>query len=250
MDKYKFGEYIYNKRKSLGLTQDELGRKLGVTNKAVSKWEVGETFPDITMLAPLAKTLGVSVDELLNYTDNKKENLTPKKNKINLITLIISIVLFVALIITFILYIAAVSKGKNDGTITLDVNNENIKEIIDINPSSKIVCDGETLIIDSTYMLNDQYKFDENNNLAFTVVYQFEYYYYLKDGSTGIVTYYNRFYDITLNSSKPTESISILLEPKFDINDFKGFNQVKISYIVLDAEGSVDKVSIVPEIEN
>lgn len=250
MDKYKFGEYIYNKRKSLGLTQDELGRKLGVTNKAVSKWEVGETFPDITMLAPLAKTLGVSVDELLNYTDNKKEDLTPKKNKINLITLIISIVLFVALIITFILYLAAVSKGKNDGTITLDVNNENIKEIIDINPSSKIVCDGETLIIDSTYMLNDQYKFNGNDNLTFTVVYQFEYYYYLKDGSTGIVTYYNRFYDINLNSSEPTESISILLEPKFDINDFKGFNQVKISYIVLNAEGSVDKVSIVPEIEN
>lgn len=250
MDKYKFGEYIYNKRKSLGLTQDELGRKLGVTNKAVSKWEVGETFPDITMLAPLAKTLGVSVDELLNYTDNKKENLTPKKNKINLITLIISIVLFVALIITFILYLAAVSKGKNDGTIALDVNNENIKEIIDINPSSKIVCDGETLIIDSTYMLNDQYKFNGNDNLTFTVVYQFEYYYYLKDGSTGIVTYYNRFYDINLNSSEPTESISILLEPKFDINDFKGFNQVKISYIVLNAEGSVDKVSIASEIEN
>ena len=250
MDKYKFGEYIYNKRKSLGLTQDELGRKLGVTNKAVSKWEVGETFPDITMLAPLAKTLGVSVDELLNYTDNKKEDLTPKKNKINLITLIISIVLFVALIITFILYLAAVSKGKNDGTITLDVNNENIKEIIDINPSSKIVCDEETLIIDSTYMLNDQYKFNGNDNLTFTVVYQFEYYYYLKDGSTGIVTYYNRFYDINLNSSEPTESISILLEPKFDINDFKGFNQVKISYIVLNAEGSVDKVSIASEIEN
>lgn len=43
MDKYKFGEFIYNLRIANHLTQDELGRKIGVTNKAVSKWEVGET---------------------------------------------------------------------------------------------------------------------------------------------------------------------------------------------------------------
>ena len=68
MDKFKFGEYIYQKRKKLNITQDELGKRLGVTNKAVSKWEVGETLPDVTMLAPLAKVLNVSVDELLiNY---------------------------------------------------------------------------------------------------------------------------------------------------------------------------------------
>lgn len=41
MDKYKFGNFIYERRKKLNLTQDELGRKLGVTNKAVSKWETG-----------------------------------------------------------------------------------------------------------------------------------------------------------------------------------------------------------------
>ena len=65
MEKYQFGEFIYQKRKQLHLTQDELGRKLGVTNKAVSKWETGETFPDIQLLAPLAKELNVTVDELL-----------------------------------------------------------------------------------------------------------------------------------------------------------------------------------------
>ena len=65
MDKYKFGEFIYQKRKKQGLTQEELGKRLGVTNKAVSKWEVGETTPDITMLEPLAKELQVTVDELL-----------------------------------------------------------------------------------------------------------------------------------------------------------------------------------------
>lgn len=41
MDKYKFGEFIYQRRKMLHITQEELGSKLGVTNKAVSKWETG-----------------------------------------------------------------------------------------------------------------------------------------------------------------------------------------------------------------
>ena len=71
MEKYKFGEFIYNKRKNLGLTQDDLGRKLGVTNKAVSKWETGETMPDINLLPNLAAVLGVTIDELL--TQKKPE---------------------------------------------------------------------------------------------------------------------------------------------------------------------------------
>ena len=73
MDKYKFGDFIYNKRKSLGLTQDELGRKLGVTNKAVSKWETGETLPDIQILEMLAGALNVTIDELLTQKAPKQE---------------------------------------------------------------------------------------------------------------------------------------------------------------------------------
>ena len=46
----KIGELIEKYRKEKGLTQDELGRRLGVTNKAVSKWEVGETLPDVTII--------------------------------------------------------------------------------------------------------------------------------------------------------------------------------------------------------
>ena len=61
MDKYKFGEFIYQRRKMLHITQEELGSKLGVTNKAVSKWETGETYPDIQMLDSLARVLNVSI---------------------------------------------------------------------------------------------------------------------------------------------------------------------------------------------
>ncbi|MBQ5380687.1 MAG: helix-turn-helix transcriptional regulator, partial [Paraprevotella sp.] len=78
------------KRKTQGLTQEELGRKIGVTNKAVSKWEVGETCPDISMLAPLSKALGVTIDELLNYTDKEKVETTKKKNSFLMLLIIIA----------------------------------------------------------------------------------------------------------------------------------------------------------------
>ena len=82
MDKYKFGEFLYQKRKKIGLTQEELGRKLGVTNKAVSKWEVGETLPEVTMLEPLANLLGITVDELLTQRDKISSEIKFKNSSI------------------------------------------------------------------------------------------------------------------------------------------------------------------------
>lgn len=64
MTKDELGRFIAENRKSLGMTQEELAQKLFVTNKAVSKWEKGQSFPDISMFEPLAEALGVSVAEL------------------------------------------------------------------------------------------------------------------------------------------------------------------------------------------
>lgn len=60
-----FGDFLYELRKEKGLTQSEVAEKLGVTNKAVSKWETGETFPETAQLLPLSDLFGVTVDELL-----------------------------------------------------------------------------------------------------------------------------------------------------------------------------------------
>lgn len=49
MDNQKFGDFIKKLRKEKGLTQKELGDKLNITDKAISKWEIGLSFPDITM---------------------------------------------------------------------------------------------------------------------------------------------------------------------------------------------------------
>ena len=61
----EFGNYLYSLRKSRGMTQQELADRLGVTNKAVSKWETGEAFPETAQLVPLSDIFGVTVDDLL-----------------------------------------------------------------------------------------------------------------------------------------------------------------------------------------
>lgn len=60
------GKRIAALRREKELKQDELAEKLGVSAQAVSKWENDQTCPDISLLPLLAKTLGVSVDELLS----------------------------------------------------------------------------------------------------------------------------------------------------------------------------------------
>ena len=61
----KLSEKIYQHRKKLGLSQEELATKLGVTRQAVSKWELGDSLPDLDMVVKLAKLFGVSTDYLL-----------------------------------------------------------------------------------------------------------------------------------------------------------------------------------------
>ena len=74
MDKYVTGTVVKRLRESRKLTQEELARRLHVTGKAVSKWETGQGFPDISLLEPLAKELGISVIELLSGEDITNRN--------------------------------------------------------------------------------------------------------------------------------------------------------------------------------
>ena len=65
MDTEKVGRQIAELRKSKGLTQNELGERIGVSFQAVSKWERGETLPDVTLLPDLAQILETTVDYIL-----------------------------------------------------------------------------------------------------------------------------------------------------------------------------------------
>lgn len=66
MNAEKMGQFIAESRKAKHMTQKELASKLNITDKAVSKWERGLSFPDISILTVLADSLNVTVSELLN----------------------------------------------------------------------------------------------------------------------------------------------------------------------------------------
>ena len=66
MDQIKTGKFIATLRKEKELTQEQLGEKLGVTNKTISRWENGDYMPDIEMLSLLSKEFDVSINELIS----------------------------------------------------------------------------------------------------------------------------------------------------------------------------------------
>lgn len=83
MDLLKTGKFIAELRKEKGLTQEQLGEKVGVTNKTVSRWETGNYLPSVEVLLILSELFGVSINELLSgnrltedeYKQAAEENL-------------------------------------------------------------------------------------------------------------------------------------------------------------------------------
>ena len=81
MDKYVTGAVIRKLRENKKMTQEELAEKVFVSSKAVSKWETGQGFPDVSLIEPLAKALGISVIELLSGEDIRNINRASNMNR-------------------------------------------------------------------------------------------------------------------------------------------------------------------------
>ena len=89
MDQVKIGRFVAECRKGKGLTQAKLAEALGITDRAVSKWETGKSMPDASLMLPLCEILGISVNELLsgeriemeNYSKIAEENLLALKRQ-------------------------------------------------------------------------------------------------------------------------------------------------------------------------
>ena len=79
MRDYKFGDFLCERRKTLSLSQFQLGRLVGVSDKAVSKWENGTAKPKSCLLPKLAEILDISVDELLNSKLNSNASCEEEK---------------------------------------------------------------------------------------------------------------------------------------------------------------------------
>ncbi len=70
MEAKEIGERIATFRKNKNMTQQQLADQLSLTNKAVSKWETGEGYPDITILPALAAALGTSIDDIMQDSES------------------------------------------------------------------------------------------------------------------------------------------------------------------------------------
>ena len=117
MNQDKIGKFISSKRKEKNMTQRDLANIIGVTDRAVSKWERGVGCPDISLLDDLSKALNISIVELLkgeeivnvkidekDIIESMKYSKEITKNKIKLIinTLLITIILITSFILMFL----------------------------------------------------------------------------------------------------------------------------------------------------
>lgn len=117
----KFNEKLIELRKKEGLSQEELGYKLNVTRQTVSKWELGQTKPEMDKLVEMSKIFNVSLDELVNETEveiNKEtiiedQHIHENKNRKNNKKILIILMCVIAVILIFVtpIIISKVANG-------------------------------------------------------------------------------------------------------------------------------------------
>ena len=88
MDPIKTGALIAERRKEMQMTQQELADKIGVTNKAISRWETGRGYPDVELIPMIDKELSLSVNDLLSGEKTEQKKST-QKSKLFLVIIII-----------------------------------------------------------------------------------------------------------------------------------------------------------------
>ena len=174
MDNKKVGKLIAKLRKEKELTQQQLGDKVGVGFRAVSKWERGLTMPDIGIINELSKILGISSDELLS--GELKKNKSNKKKKMSLkLKITISIITSLIIIISSLM-IYYNNKTYIYGIHSLNDNNYNIEGQVTFNKKhisiivNKLHFTDQTLC--STMIKNYQYKIYANGEYIFGYGYK------------------------------------------------------------------------------
>ncbi len=129
MNQERIGKYIAKLRKEKKITQEELAEKLGVSSKSISRWETGRNMPDLSLITPLCKELGTTINELLSgeklnekeYQEKLEENIIKtidftdkklRKTRRIFYSIIIIIVLFIITLIT--LFCIDVNRMRNN----------------------------------------------------------------------------------------------------------------------------------------
>ena len=87
MNQERIGKFISKVRKEKKITQKQLAEKLGITDRAISKWENGKSMPDLALLKPLCDILNITINELLSgeYVDKSEKEERLESNIVNAI---------------------------------------------------------------------------------------------------------------------------------------------------------------------
>lgn len=125
----KFNEKLINLRKKAGLSQEELGYKLNVTRQTISKWELGQTTPEMDKLKEISNIFNISVDDLLN--ESAQDSSTKKSGGFNKKYIKYIIIGIIILIIIAIPIIIKINNAKNKLNNSRNELEENVSEIID-----------------------------------------------------------------------------------------------------------------------
>lgn len=119
MKNFNFGNYICELREKKGLTQSQLGEKLGVTNKAVSRWENGGSYPSTELMLPLAKELGVTIEDLYKAISEDKSPKTKSRILLDYLMHHSGIITILGLAFAVIPYILFVCFSNTDDKMSL-----------------------------------------------------------------------------------------------------------------------------------
>lgn len=155
MDQEKIGKFIAKCRKENNLTQNELGEKLNVTYKAISKWETGRNLPDASLMPKLCQILNISLNELFAGKKLEEKNISKasektilnflkitNKEKTKRKILIIVTSILITVLISFTIKTILVKQGfMYDDDLKYSkmyLKEENVKGDVDINEFGKI----------------------------------------------------------------------------------------------------------------
>lgn len=191
MDQEKIGKFILELRKDKKMTQQELADKIGVTDRAISKWENGRGMPDISLMKPLCEILDITLNELISgekidkkeYQKKSDENIlktikyTNKKTNFFKKFLICLISVFLILILMFIIDVRKMNQNEEvvfstwgfDYFPAINLNDEEIEiavrnYLIEKGDNESKHYDGEKTFVSMRVFLLDEVTKDEHYN--------------------------------------------------------------------------------------
>lgn len=207
--KEELGKLIQESRKKIGLTQEDLAKKINVSDKAISNWETGKNYPDILVLTDLNKILKLGIEETL--IDKKKR----KKTLIIISSIVIIFILVISMFLFFYYY-----KYKNR-YLVYEINlNDNYQ----INYGMLLI-NKENIIIKLSSINSKLFKKDSSINIT------------LYTNEDNIIIYKRDYQKLDLNWNKNNDDFQML---KNNINDL----YLKIEYINKNNENIEDTLKL------